>query len=751
MDFDAEVELVGVSFMTALAPRAYEIAREFRGRGRRTIAGGYHPTLMPDEAAAHFDSVVVGDAEELWPLAVQDMQTKGTMRREYRHSQLVDLAAIPPARRELERKNRRHYAFSSAVQTARGCVHGCKYCSVSAFHGQSYRTRPLEDVLSELRGIGRDIVFVDDNIIADPCRAKSLFRALIPMRRRWVSQSSLLIADDNELLDLAAKSGCQGLFIGVETLSAENLDGVGKSFNDSKGYVERIGRIRGKGDWRHRGHHRRMDSDGPGVFERTLEFLEAARVDAIQLNIMTPLPGTRLYEEFDKDGRITDKDWSKYDFRHVVIKPARMSTVELQAGADWMYAEFYGIGKIVRRFARSVFDLGLFQAICALGLCLTYRYDNIREGIVGWNPARSKSERRIGMGYSSRLWFVRRIVRSGLGRLAAAAVIAGIVVAIGGCAMLGMPGKTHAGPLPEMTAAEKELSSDLKAHVVRLADRIGPRNLTCPERLDEAADYIEEEFRSAGYEPKRISYNASRSILATFRGAPIDDKILYHNIVAELKGTTRPREIVVVGAHYDSPPIDRCRAANDNASGVAATIALSRMLRTRSPERTIRFVAFTNEEPPYFWTRGMGSHQYASACKKNKENVVGMLSLETIGYYSDEKASQEYPFPANWFYPSTGNFIAFVGNISSRSLTPRLRQILPSEHRLSVRGRGSARMVSGRWLVRPVAVLADGVSGVDGDGHGSVQVPSLSHGQRRLGQAGLRQDGPRRGRAGGGH
>ncbi len=270
-------------------------------------------------------------------------------------------------------------------------------------------------------------------------------------------------------------------------------------------------------------------------------------------------------------------------------------------------------------------------------------------------------------------------------KLALLGVTFGLADIIGVGAMLAMPGKSHVGPLPEMSAEEKALSAELKAHVVKLADDIGPRNLTCPDKLDEAADYIENEFRRIGYAPTRCSYHADHSILASFRGAPSNDTILYHNIVAEVKGTKRPDEIIVIGAHYDSVPVDRCRAANDNGSGVAATLALSRMLLAANPERTIRFVAFPNEEPPYFWTNGMGSHQYAAACKKSKEKVVGMLSLETIGYYSDVKGSQDYPFPTNYLYPPTGNFIGFVGNFASRKLvlecvhTFRATTAFPSE------------------------------------------------------------------------
>jgi radical SAM superfamily enzyme YgiQ (UPF0313 family) len=396
LDFDADCDVVGITFMTALAPRAYEIAARFRRRGKLVVAGGYHATLCSEDAAPHFDALVIGDAEGAWERLLADVQ-KGKLRKVYR--QTVSSASNPGAapgvlqtpapRRELLARTARHYATINAVQAGRGCRHHCRYCSVTVFHGRKYRRRPVAEVIEELRTLPRNFIFVDDNIIAEREYALELFRAMVPLRKRWVSQCSVLIADDPELLPLARAAGCCGLFIGIETASDANLAAMNKQFNQTGSYTGRLRRIHHVGIGVIAGMIVGMDADDTGVFERTLRFLQETQIDAVQLNILTPLPGTPLHADMDRAGRITDRDWSHYDYRHVVFRPARMTAAELQAGADWLYAQFYRLDRILGRFARAVFAVGWMPALLGLKLGLTYRYDNKREGIAGWNPART--------------------------------------------------------------------------------------------------------------------------------------------------------------------------------------------------------------------------------------------------------------------------------------------------------------------------------------------------------------------------
>ncbi|MCC7145452.1 MAG: B12-binding domain-containing radical SAM protein [Phycisphaeraceae bacterium] len=389
VDMDAEVDVVGISFMTALAPRAYELARAFRARGRIVVAGGYHPTLCPDDAAKHFDAVVVGEAEGLWPKVLADIQA-GTLKPIYRATAPVDLSKSPPPRRDLMTPIARYYATSNALQTGRGCIHSCAYCSIAAFHHQKHRSRPLPRVFAELKRLPRWVMFVDDNIIADPDYARRLFRAMIPLRKHWISQCSIKIADDPDLLRLARRAGCVGLFIGVESLSPQNLADVGKDFNQPARYLTRLRAIRRAGIGVQAGVIVGLDSDGPEVFQNTLAFLQQCPIDALQLNILTPLPGTPLYQRYLDAGRIIDHDWAHYDFFHTVIEPKRMTAAQLQSGAEWLYAQYYRLDRILLRALRALPRLGIVGAVLLWRLNMTYRYDNRRLGIVGRNPARTQ-------------------------------------------------------------------------------------------------------------------------------------------------------------------------------------------------------------------------------------------------------------------------------------------------------------------------------------------------------------------------
>ncbi|NNL43387.1 MAG: M28 family peptidase [Desulfobacterales bacterium] len=222
--------------------------------------------------------------------------------------------------------------------------------------------------------------------------------------------------------------------------------------------------------------------------------------------------------------------------------------------------------------------------------------------------------------------------------------------------MIKMPGKSYNDILPPLTEIEKSYRDQLKRDLKILGKDIGERNVFIPTKLNEAATFLETSFEKTGYTPKRQTFKVLGENVS--------------NIEVEIKGVGKPEEIVIVGAHYDS--ILGSPGANDNGSGAVAILALSRSFYGKKMQRTLRFVEFVNEEPPFFQEyeeKGMGSWEYARRCRTKGENIVAMLSLETIGYFSDKPGSQKYPPPFNFFYPTTGNFIGFVGNISSRKLT----------------------------------------------------------------------------------
>jgi radical SAM superfamily enzyme YgiQ (UPF0313 family) len=346
IDFNTDADLIGISFMTFNAPRAYEIADRFRKEiGKPVIFGGYHPTFMPEEAIKHADAVCIGEAENNVPQMIEDFLT-GRLEPFYK-SETVDLKGLAIPNRNLIKKSA--YIIPDALQATRGCPHRCKFCSITAFFENKFRARPVGEVIEELKPLGRKVLFVDDNIIGDRAYAQELFSRMIPLKKRWFSQCSISIAYDNELLRLAHASGCRGIFIGLESLSQENLKIWNKNFNRARDYIWAINRIHTAGVAVYAGIVFGMDWDAPDIFSKTLDFLYRARVDALQATILTPFPGTPLFEEMDRQGRIIDKDWSKYDFRHVVFEPQNMSRKMLEEGHDWVLSEFYSKKSVLRR------------------------------------------------------------------------------------------------------------------------------------------------------------------------------------------------------------------------------------------------------------------------------------------------------------------------------------------------------------------------------------------------------------------
>lgn len=351
IDFDADADLIGISFMTYNAPRAYEIAHRFRAeKGKPVIFGGYHPTFMPEEAIQHADAVCIGEAEGNVPRMMEDFRA-GTLKPFYR-AEPVSLAGLPIPNRNLIRK--KDYAPLDVLQATRGCRARCRFCSVAAFHQYRLRTRPVAEVIDELKTLGPNVLFMDDCLTGDRAYAGQLFSEMIPLGKRWFSQCSIGIAFDEELLRLASRSGCRGLFIGFESLSQENLRSWSKQGNVRKDYLTAVRRLHAAGIGMVAGFTFGGDDDAPDVFERTLEFLLEANVESLQATRLTPFPGTPLFDELDRQGRIFDKDWSHYDFNHVVFEPLHMRRETLHAGVAWLLREFHARRRVARRVWRSL-------------------------------------------------------------------------------------------------------------------------------------------------------------------------------------------------------------------------------------------------------------------------------------------------------------------------------------------------------------------------------------------------------------
>ena len=360
VDFSDLPDLAGITIMTPLAKRGYELADGFREKGVPVVLGGIHPTMMKDESKAHADAVVLGEAEEVWAQVLSDLE-RGHLKDFYKAADFCKLEGLPIPRRDL--LNRRGYFFVNTIQTSRGCPYDCDFCSVTSFYGRTYRVRPVEDVIHEIgQTEGGFVFFVDDNIGGYPTYAKTLFRALTPLKIKWFSQASLSIVRDRELLDLAQKSGCKGLFIGFESLSQESLNAMGKSVNRVEQYRDAVKAIHDHGIGIQGSFIFGTDEDDSSVFSDVLRFVEKIHLEAALFSVLTPFPGTRIQESLMGERRIIHQDWEKYDMNHVVYEPRKMTPEQLQEGFNWAYRRLYGYPSILKRlfpFKRS----GLFYGI----------------------------------------------------------------------------------------------------------------------------------------------------------------------------------------------------------------------------------------------------------------------------------------------------------------------------------------------------------------------------------------------------
>ena len=332
IDYKEKVDLVGITSITSTAPRAYEIADRFREEDVPVIMGGIHPSALPLEASKHADAVVIGEAEGQIKYVIKDLK-KGKLQKFYFSDTRPSLKNLPLPRTDLYSKNK-YYKELHMIQTTRGCPFNCDFCSVTDFFGQTFRTRPIEDVIREIKSLKRRtiIFFVDDNICGYPKYAKELFKALIPLKVKWFGQASIVVAKNRELLRLAAKSGCLSLFVGFESVSPSSLKEVGKSMNNVEDYKESIKIIHSYGIGIIGAFIFGFDSDKESVFDETISFIDNTQIELASLSILTPLPGTRFYDKMEREGRIIERDWSKYTNGEVVYRPKLLTIEELQEG-----------------------------------------------------------------------------------------------------------------------------------------------------------------------------------------------------------------------------------------------------------------------------------------------------------------------------------------------------------------------------------------------------------------------------------
>lgn len=355
LDLGMEADLVGITSMTPAVNRGYEIADSYRARGIKVVMGGMHPSKLPDEALKHADSVVVGEAEGLWPGVLEDFK-RGTLKPVYSHKAFPALSNLRAPDWGLYANKR--YLPVHFIETTRGCPHDCDFCSVTNSFGGRFRNRPADEVENEIRNLkpfdGRFILknvvfFVDDNIISNKTYARDFFKRIRPYNLKWLGQTSVNIVKDPEMMDLMSKSGCMGLLVGFETLSSTNLNVVGKNFNHPDTYIDVIKRLHDYGIGVNGSFVFGLDDDDEGVFDRTLEFINRAKLDVCYFSILTPYPGTGLHARLKKEGRIFDFDWSNYTTSSVVYTPKKMSPEKLLDGYYSALKGAYSYPSIFRR------------------------------------------------------------------------------------------------------------------------------------------------------------------------------------------------------------------------------------------------------------------------------------------------------------------------------------------------------------------------------------------------------------------
>jgi len=354
IDYAWNADLVGITVRTMFAKRAYAISQTYRTRGAKTVLGGIHPSMCPEDALPHCDSVVVGEAEETWHLVLQDAEN-GQLKRLYTADKVADLKAAPIPDRSSLAKDR---YMLDIVQTTKGCPFHCEFCAVHAFDGQTIRHKSIEQVIREIEGIHscgtkykkkNAIFFADDNIIANKAFARELFVALRPYNINWMCQASINVSQDAGLLELMRESGCGAVFIGFESISEDNLAMMRKGINQRYDYLEAINKIQSYGILVHSSFIVGYDFDTVATFDELIDFIRESNLLMPLINILTPLPGTKLFKRFEEEGRILHKDWNKYDTQHVVFSPAGMSPDDLLHGYKRVMRSVYSFDSIWRK------------------------------------------------------------------------------------------------------------------------------------------------------------------------------------------------------------------------------------------------------------------------------------------------------------------------------------------------------------------------------------------------------------------
>ncbi len=379
-----KADIVGITAYSSAVNRGYEIAQIYRQQGIPTVMGGIHVSMMPEEAINYCDAIVVGEAEHIWSDVLKDFEA-GSLKRQYQGS-WADLENLPLPRRDVLQND---YYIWGSIQTSRGCPMNCSFCSVTAFNGGRFRRRRLEDVIAELEQITqKNVMITDDNLIgyskADREWAKTFFSRIIEkgIKKNFLVQSSIQFGEDLALIQLASRGGLRVLFIGLESVNPDSLKSYQKGVNlrrlQQHQYHQSISRIRSEGIAVFGAFVMGSDDDDISIFDTTLNFIESAHLDVLQVTKPTPLPGTQLWRTLSKQGRIIDqnypKAWEEYRLTKMVFTPAKMSIEDVYEGFTYMRNIYYGFWKTIKRTLNTLFTTkNLTSTILAYKFNMSYR------------------------------------------------------------------------------------------------------------------------------------------------------------------------------------------------------------------------------------------------------------------------------------------------------------------------------------------------------------------------------------------
>lgn len=364
---DLDVDVIGITVITGTAIRCYKYADYYRSKGITVLLGGTHPSLLPEEAKAHADSVFVGMADDTFPEALLDFKNN-TLKEYYKQNKSITISKRPHPRRDL--LNKKKYITVNSIEAIRGCNLNCTFCAYPTAFGKQVYTRPIEDIVTEINTLkGKLVVFTDVNLMADEDYAIKLFKALKPLKKWWFGLATVALVDREDLVKQFAKSGCKGLLIGFESVIQESTKGMQKGINVI-GKYEKLMKLLHKYGIQVMGCFAfGSDHEDSTIFKKTVDMAVKLKIDLPRYALLTPFPETKFYEDLQKQNRITENHWALYDVQNCVFEPKKMTKKELEDGIVWAWKETYKLKNVIKRI--SWFNL---RSSNIMAMVLNYGY-----------------------------------------------------------------------------------------------------------------------------------------------------------------------------------------------------------------------------------------------------------------------------------------------------------------------------------------------------------------------------------------